>query len=326
MTMTHTSTRGAPSTEEPCVLEEIFGSDAAAVQVRSREPGHQLACRGVATRLGALTVGSMWSGDLTLRRTAMAGVDSPVARVCLSLKVSGEGLISQHGRQVMLGPSDMTLFSSMESFELRTARNSHQHVFQLPLDHLALPARMVNQVTARRLPPRDPLVALAGVYLGRLAATAAHLQHPATEAAGQAGIELIRALVSDLLADAAEPEDGAAQVLGTRVVKYLMTHWSEPDISAARIAAAHHISVRQVYYLLSEAQISLGDWVRTKRLEACRRDLAGPAARQVTIAAVGRRWGFPNATHFGRAFKAAYGITPQDWRAQHQPAIRATGV
>src|SRR5271168_542237 len=87
-----------------------------------------------------------------------------------------------------------------------------------------------------------------------------------------------------------------------------------PDLTAARIAAKHHISVRHLYNILARSGISLGDWVRAHRLEECRHDLAKPEAKSVTIAFIAQRWGFADATNFGRAFKAAYGLSPREWR------------
>jgi len=45
-----------------------------------------------------------------------------------------------------------------------------------------------------------------------------------------------------------------------------------------------------------------------------RRELALPTERTGTVAAIGRRWGFADATNFGRAFRQAYGMSPRDWR------------
>jgi AraC-like DNA-binding protein len=63
-------------------------------------------------------------------------------------------------------------------------------------------------------------------------------------------------------------------------------------------------------------------------LEECRRDLAKPTARSATvaaIAAIARRWGFPDPTHFSRAFKDAYGVSPRQWREQRTtPEIERT--
>ncbi|MEV8410060.1 beta-ketoacyl synthase N-terminal-like domain-containing protein [Streptomyces niveus] len=38
-----------------------------------------------------------------------------------------------------------------------------------------------------------------------------------------------------------------------------------------------------------------------------------------TVAAIGRRWGFVDATHFSKVFKRTYGISPRAWRDQNRP-------
>ncbi|MFI2270975.1 AraC family transcriptional regulator [Catenuloplanes sp. NPDC020197] len=42
-----------------------------------------------------------------------------------------------------------------------------------------------------------------------------------------------------------------------------------------------------------------------------RRRSPGPAA----VAAVARRWGLTDAAHYSKAFRAAYGLSPREWRA-----------
>ncbi|MET9237262.1 AraC family transcriptional regulator [Streptomyces cellulosae] len=37
------------------------------------------------------------------------------------------------------------------------------------------------------------------------------------------------------------------------------------------------------------------------------------------MAAIGRRWGLVDATHFSNVLERAYGMTPRDWRDQHHP-------
>lgn len=95
--------------------------------------------------------------------------------------------------------------------------------------------------------------------------------------------------------------------------------WTAPDLSAARIAAAHDISVRHLYAVLSRSGISLGDWIRARRLAECRRELAQPGGRLRTIAAIGRSCGFGDATHFSKVFKQAYGLSPRAWHEQGRP-------
>ncbi|MEU9122294.1 helix-turn-helix domain-containing protein [Streptomyces sp. NPDC048506] len=42
--------------------------------------------------------------------------------------------------------------------------------------------------------------------------------------------------------------------------------------------------------------------------------MARPGRNDTPVSAVARRWGFANATHFSHSFRAAYGVSPSDWR------------
>ena len=64
-----------------------------------------------------------------------------------------------------------------------------------------------------------------------------------------------------------------------RILEYARAHLPEPGLNAAQIAAAHHISVRHLYNILARGGISLGDWMRTRRLEGCRDELSRPQWR-----------------------------------------------
>ncbi|GAA2788117.1 hypothetical protein GCM10010470_23340 [Saccharopolyspora taberi] len=55
-------------------------------------------------------------------------------------------------------------------------------------------------------------------------------------------------------------------------------------------------------------------WIRQRRLERCRRDLTNPHLRQRPVHAIAARWGFTDPAHFSRIFRAAYGLSPSDYR------------
>jgi AraC-like DNA-binding protein len=125
---------------------------------------------------------------------------------------------------------------------------------------------------------------------------------------------LIRSLLAAQLEDLPETRELLARSLQPQIVQYVRAHLREADLSAARIAHHHHhISVRHLYRLLAGSGIVLGDWIRQQRLEGSRRTLADPGDAR-TITAVAHHWGFIDVTHFGRAFKAAYGMSPREWR------------
>ncbi|GLZ48917.1 hypothetical protein Acsp06_51020 [Actinomycetospora sp. NBRC 106375] len=64
----------------------------------------------------------------------------------------------------------------------------------------------------------------------------------------------------------------------------------------------------------ADAGISLRAMIQEQRLEACRRELRDPRDADQAIAAIGRRWGFVDPSHCGRAFRQTSGVTPTEWR------------
>jgi AraC-like DNA-binding protein len=53
-----------------------------------------------------------------------------------------------------------------------------------------------------------------------------------------------------------------------------------------------------------------------QRLLRCRRELENPKMASRTITDIAFSRGSQNSTHFSRRFKAAFGLSPQDFRAE----------
>lgn len=107
---------------------------------------------------------------------------------------------------------------------------------------------------------------------------------------------------------------------GTEMLKaieeWIEARLPDPSLCPAAIAAAHHISVRQLYRVFQPTGTTVARYVRTRRLENCRRELADPVHGAQPIAVIANRWGLPDAAAFSRAFRTAYGQTPTAYRAR----------
>lgn len=193
---------------------------------------------------------------------------------------------------------------------------------RFPRAALALPERALRDITAVALGPGNPLAGLASTYFSQLVVSEELHSGPYAEAVAEPSIELVRAVVASQLGSQDLARAPLEATLSLRITRYMRAHLAERDLSAARIAAAHDISVRHLYTVLARSGIALGDWIRSHRLAECKRELAGPEGRARTIAAVGRSWGFVDATHFSKVFKQAYGISPRAWRDANHPAPR----
>lgn len=90
---------------------------------------------------------------------------------------------------------------------------------------------------------------------------------------------------------------------------------SDPSLCPSRVAMAHGISTRHLHRLFKQAGMSFSEFVRQRRLERCRDDLADPGLRALPMTEIAFRWGFSDSSHFSRCFRAAFGCTARDFRA-----------
>jgi AraC-like DNA-binding protein len=89
---------------------------------------------------------------------------------------------------------------------------------------------------------------------------------------------------------------------------------TNPDLDGQQVAAIVGITVRYANALLAEQDSSLHRLIQSRRLSRCRFALEDPNQVHRTIAEIAQGWGFSDMTHFGRCFKAAYGVSPREYQ------------
>lgn len=297
------------------IIHDAIWAGVLPVEIDYDRPGPQIEVLCKVAQAGPVNFSSARSTPTMLRRTPALARQDHDPTVFLAVQVSGTTMVAQGEHQAVLRAGDMVVYESTRPYTVLNTDRTELHYFQVPRSALGLPAGTLDAVTGLRIgPDNNVLAAVVAPYFDSLGSTDV-LDDPAA-AARVAGpsIDLLRALIATHVAD---PELAAAPLHGSlvlRVQEYVRAHLADRGLSAATIAAAHHVSVRQLYAELARAGIRLGDWIRAARLEACRRDLRDPASAHLTAATVGARWGFTDASHFGRVFRDAFGTTPREWR------------
>lgn len=130
---------------------------------------------------------------------------------------------------------------------------------------------------------------------------------------GLASVNLLRALIATALT---EPGSSSflADIAAARITDFMEFHLGDSDLDAAMIACALHISERTVYKTCADAGFRLEDEMIARRLAHARADLESASSGGESIAALAHRWGFKDASHFSRRFRARYGCAPREWR------------
>jgi AraC-like DNA-binding protein len=278
---------------------------------------------GAITDLGRVRVCSIRSNATRVERTAQLARDELPPSIFLGVQLAGSSLIVQGGREAVLRPGDLAFSDSTAPYTLLDSDGIRQHFFSIPMAALALPYDAIRQLAAVTLSPGHPVADLAATYFRRLASRPDIFEEPGAAAVGRPTIELVRALITTHLDASALARESSEATLLLRILEYARAHLPEPGLNATQIAAAHHVSVRHLYNVLARGGVSLGDWIRERRLEECRDELSRPGSRSETISSVARRRGFTDPSSFGRLFRAAYGLSPTEWRdmSQRHPTI-----
>ncbi|MDR7304083.1 AraC-like DNA-binding protein [Haloactinomyces albus] len=253
------------------------------------------------------------SGQLVQRSPHMISLaDRDYYKVGLQLR--GYCVVTQDGREAALTPGDLALYDCTRPFELAFDDSFRMLALMFPRGLLRLPSPVLAELTARRISGRHGVGAIVTPYLVSLAEQTDQVPTPTAQRMADHTIDLLTTLFSSLSGARSDDGDTVGQGLLLRVKAYIEQHLSDAELGPDRIAAAHSISVRYLYKLFENEQATVARYIRQRRLERCRRDLADHSQRGKPVSALAARWGFLDAAHFSRSFKAAYGASPREYR------------
>lgn len=262
---------------------------------------------------GAVTLMRLENSALGLTRTPRQVRASEVERVGLTVLSPGTWRHAQHGddRAERTDDWQLLLVDHATPYDFVRDGDSTTLAFAIDHDELGLSLDVVRAAATRV--GGSPLERMMIDHVRGLADALPGVPPGAGALAlGTATTELLRALVLTA-AGAGEPQPSAASLL-TRTRRYVDGHLTDPGLTPERIARAHHVSVRQLYSAWARNDVSLAGHIMTGRLELARRALRAPAARARTVAAVAHACGFVDPAHFSRRFRAAFGVSPREFR------------
>ncbi|MFD7403500.1 helix-turn-helix domain-containing protein [Streptomyces sp. NPDC059866] len=238
-------------------------------------------------QLGPVTVWPTSFLPSRFRRNAKMVRQSDPELYHLRLVLDGGLAVDHDGRYDTYGPGDLYLADSSRPGDVQSYSDGERRAcrgvgVEVPKALMHVPPH--RELSGRRLSGREGIGALLTGFLTGL----------------------------DRQADTLRPSD--APRLGTVLLDLL----HDPNLTPPVIASAHHISLSYLHRLFQEAARgeTVAACIRRRRLEGARRDLADPALRTAPIHTIATRWGLPRASDFTRTFRAAYGVSPKEYRLQ----------
>jgi AraC-like DNA-binding protein len=270
--------------------------------------------------VGALGVTAVAGPPLEAARTPRLIRQSDPELFKIDVQRRGRGIFGQDDREAVLRPGDLTLVNLSRPIQLSCTGDPDQEVVavKFPRTLLPLPPQELTRLTAIRVGGQHGIGALVSSLV-------CHLYDHLDDYDATDRVRLSTALTDLLAVGLAGPlergsmvqPESRRRVLMLRIRAFIDQRLGDPGLSPAAIAAAHHISVRYLYKLFEAEGTTVAGWVRTRRLERCRRDLLDPAWQTRPVQAVAARWGLLDSQHFSRAFRTEYGLPPAEYRRRH---------
>ncbi|MFI0895624.1 AraC family transcriptional regulator [Streptomyces sp. NPDC020983] len=275
--------------------------------------------------LGGITLWPAAFPQLTFHRTPFRIRQSDPETVNLSLVVRGDAVTSWPDRpQRPLGTGEFHMNVSSEAMTVSGLGPWIEMIgVEVPRTSLSLPWDRVRDVIGRDLPGRTGVGALVAQFLTQVTAHTGDYRQAEAPRLGRVLADLVSAQFAQVLdAEDGLPPETRTRALTLEVMAFIRRHLADTDLTPSSIAAARHISRSHLHRLFQAQGTTVAAYIREQRLEGARRELADTARDPVPVHAIAARWGFKDHATFTRSFRAAYGVTPRDFRHAALPGPR----
>lgn len=235
------------------------------------------------------------------------------AALWLALLLDGQSVFLESGERVEVSRGDMLYGPCGRDSTLELCADFRLLYVRVPMT--LLPPRLIDPrlLACGVLPGK---VGVTRVLAGMLQAVGEELEsfeasdlHPVEVALA----EFLTASLARLL-DTPGLGDHRRTAHFLRICESIDRQLGDADLSLNHITDQHRVSSRYVQKLFADVGLSFTGYLRDKRLERCCQDLRSPAHRALSVSEICFRWGFNDAAHFSRTFRARFDMTPRECR------------
>lgn len=249
--------------------------------------------------------------EVTARHAAHANSDELLIR----LQTAGTFLFEQDGREGVLEAGDMLVFDTRRPFRGRYLSGAKELIVKVPRHEVEARIGDVRQAVARSIKPLEAEHQLTSSYLTMLPVHADRLDVATAQLVKNHTLDLLAVSLAKAMDRGSPRVSSARSLVLVSVRAAIEARLSEPGLDAATVAAAAGVGVRYANAVLADDGTSITRLIWSRRLDRCRRAIEDPTQIHRTLSEIAYGWGFSDMTHFGRSFRAAFGLLPSEYRS-----------
>lgn len=280
----------------------------------------------VADELATLRLSRVTATAQRVQRTPSLIARASEDHFLVSIQTRGRGVVSQDGRDAVLGPGDFALYDSTRPYQLSFDDAFQQVVLMLPGPLLRTALRDTERLTATTVRGDRGAGHLMIEMIRTLAASIGELAPESAAAVADSVIQILIAGLATLPAARPAPVSRLTAYHREQIKALVRSRLADPGLGVASIAQALRLSPSTLHRAWTGEPCSLSDWIWSQRLDAARRELCDPACSARSVSEIAFAWGFSDAAHFSRAFRARFGCAPRELRerVRHPSRLGAT--
>ena len=255
------------------------------------------------------------SNGIQLNRLKMEPYSASHDNYLAVLLLSGRYSLEQNGREVFLKPGEMSIYDATKPHRIHCPEDFSKILITIPRNVMRQRLAGVELCTARKVSNdsgiglvtsnmictiKSQLNQMDAITFIRLSEQALDLMTMSFASIRPQGFELSRSRSISL----------------NNVKLFVSQHLSDANLNPDVVAAAVGLSTRYINMLFQEENTSLMRYVLQCRLKRCYDDLIN--ANYQRVSDVAYKWGFNDVSHFSRAFKQTFDLSPTEvLRAEH---------
>lgn len=253
---------------------------------------------------------------LQMRARSLAGAFSVQEQAEGSGLLFGVMFMTQGGQSIRMNRSSVTLVAGDVAiwrsdvscdFETNEGVEKLQVLIPGEIMHQYWPC-LVPDSACLKVKARSTLPALSKGFLESLWRQKDYLSPAELNAAIHAALDLLEKGQHIALPARSRHPDRLAPIL-----RFLDEALADPALSPSTIAQRFGYSLRSLHALFARHGKTVSCEIRERRLERCRLALTS-LNPEASISDLAMRWGFSDASHFSKIFKAKYGVGPRAYR------------
>jgi len=236
-----------------------------------------------------------------------------------TLQLAGRSILSQEGRSAVLRPGEWGVYDTARPYEVAVEQGAHFLVLQIAPAHVCVWEPYLQRAVGRAFSAKRGSARIAMNTL-RLALS----ETPSLSAAARRDIagsilQMMGLNICEQLGGAGMSDlDEVRHAQFRSICQHIDEHLHDPALSVDSVAAHFRISRRYLYKLFESQGLAPADHIQGLRLERCRSLLSDTAVLR-QISEIAYQHGFADSATFSHAFRRRFGLSPTQWRRQHNP-------